>query len=64
MNSFVNPKKRGVSLRSGCKDLIDVLHWILVSPKQVAQGKEPAQKKGPALGLTGDFRSPLLTLRN
>ena len=25
MNPFVNPKKRGVSLPSGCKDLIDVL---------------------------------------
>jgi hypothetical protein len=25
MNHFVNPKKRGVSLPSGCKDLIDVL---------------------------------------
>jgi len=26
MNPFVNPKKRGVSLPSGCKDLIDILH--------------------------------------
>ena len=25
MNPFVNPKNRGVSLQSGCKDLIDVL---------------------------------------
>jgi type II secretory ATPase GspE/PulE/Tfp pilus assembly ATPase PilB-like protein len=25
VNPFVNPKKRGVSLPSGCKDLIDVL---------------------------------------
>ena len=26
MNPFVNPKKRGVSLPSGCKDLVDVLN--------------------------------------
>ena len=26
MNSFVNPEKRGISLPSGCKDLIDVLN--------------------------------------
>ena len=26
MNSFVNPKKRSISLPSGCKDLIDVLN--------------------------------------
>ena len=25
MNPFVNPKKRGISLPSGCKDLLDVL---------------------------------------
>ena len=25
MNPFVNPKKRGISLPSGCKDLMDVL---------------------------------------
>jgi hypothetical protein len=28
MNPFVNPKKRGVALPKGCKDLVDVLkHW-------------------------------------
>ena len=26
MNPFVNPKKRGVTLPSGCKDLVDVLN--------------------------------------
>jgi hypothetical protein len=25
MNPFVNPKKRGITLPSGCKDLVDVL---------------------------------------
>jgi len=37
MNPFVNLKKRGVALPSGCKDLIDVLH----RPKR--QGEEPAR---------------------
>jgi hypothetical protein len=32
MNPFVNPNKRGISLPSGCKDLIDVLKPS--SPKQ------------------------------
>ena len=26
MNPFVNPKKRGIQLPIGCKDLVDVLH--------------------------------------
>ncbi len=26
MNPFVNPRKRGISLPKGCKDLIDALH--------------------------------------
>jgi hypothetical protein len=37
MNPFVNLKKRGVSLPSGCKDLIDVLH----RPKR--RGEDPAR---------------------
>ena len=37
MNPFVNPKKRGISLPGGCKDLIDVLH----RPKR--QGEDPAR---------------------
>src|SRR5436305_14439424 len=37
MNRFVNPKKRGVSLPRGCKDLIDVLD----RPKR--QGKDPVR---------------------
>src|SRR6266516_590421 len=37
MNPLVNLKKRGVSLPSGCKDLIDVLH------RRKRQGEEPAR---------------------
>ncbi len=37
MNPFVNTKKRGVSLPSGCKDLIDVLN----RPKR--RGEDPAR---------------------
>jgi hypothetical protein len=29
MNPFINPKKRGVSLPKGCKDLADVLRRLL-----------------------------------
>jgi hypothetical protein len=37
MNPFVNLKKRGISLPSSCKDLIDVLH----RPKR--QGEDPTR---------------------
>ena len=38
MNPFINPKKRGVSLPKGCKDLADVLLRLRnESPKGPAQ---------------------------
>jgi hypothetical protein len=32
MNRFVNPKKRGISLPKGCKDLLDVLRRVNEKP--------------------------------